>query len=174
MKMSQILKLASFVGLAAFMGTLMPRPSAEAALSNPVGSQTDPAINAEYIMVINNDTLAHEVGDVLVYVDSTYDGINVSSTTTAANPLVAGVVAVADIPASGAGLLQVSGYHSGVTVGVAVTAGDSLTTSTTGEAAGILTIATATTTVTAQESVFGTVFATAVTSTTCKAIIRLQ
>ncbi len=174
MKMSQILKLASFVGLAAFIGLLMPRPSLEASLANPVGSQTDPAINAEYIMVINNDAVAHEVGDILVYVDSTYDGINVSSTTSAANSLVAGVVAIADLPASGAGLLQVSGYHSGVTVNVAVTAGDSLVTTTTGEAAAPLTIATATTTVTAQEAVFGTVFATAVTSTTCKAIIRLQ
>lgn len=105
------------------------------------GAATNPARNAQYLWVLNADAVAHEVGDIVVWKDGTYDGVEVSTTTSADSKLVAGIVAQATLPASDWGFIQVSGYHSAITIGVANSAGDCLGTSTTAEAAGVTTTA---------------------------------
>lgn len=107
--------------------------------SGSAGTATDPSRNAEYLWVLNADAVAHEIGDVVVFYDGTYDGIEVATTTSANSKLVAGIVALQDMPANGYGFVQVYGYHSGATIGVANSAGDCLGTSTTAEALGITT-----------------------------------
>lgn len=125
------------------------------ALNNPVAFQTDPVGNAEYIYVYNSDNVTHEVGDVVVYFDGTYDGVEISTTTTANNALVAGVVAIKDIPATSWGLVQVYGYHGTITTDGSVAAGDTLVTSTTGEACMTYSVAQATGTLTGQSNSYG-------------------
>lgn len=155
------MKMALFIGLVTV--TTAISTGVKALINNPIGAQTDPQINAEYVNARNSDNVAHEVGDVVVWKDSTYDGIDISTTTTAANPLVAGVVAFADMGVSGAatqyGLIQVYGYNSTVATDTNVAAGDVLITDTTAERCTTLTIAVATTTVTAQTGVFGVALA---------------
>lgn len=137
--------------LALLLGSVM-------AHAQTAGSATDPSNRAEYIYVHNTDALVHEVGTILVWKDSTYDGVDVSSTVSANNALVAGVVAIRDIPASGWGFIQVYGYHATVATDGNVTAGDSLVTSTTGEQCTPYTILMAT--ATAARGIFGTALAT--------------
>jgi hypothetical protein len=150
-------------------------------ITNQATTATSPAANALFVPVHNEDNVAHEVGDVVVWSDNTHDGVDVTTTTSANAPLVAGVVAIKDIPASGYGLVQVAGYHSAVTISVANSAGDALVTSTTGESAGVFTVTgTTTTTGTAATStellnyrgVFGVALEAGTSSTTIKAIIR--
>lgn len=109
--------------------------------SGEAGAATDPSRNAEYIWVLNADAVAHEIGDIVVFKDGTYDGVEVATTTSADNKLAAGIVARQDMPASGWGFVQVYGYHSAATIGVANAAGDCLGTSTTAEAATVTTTA---------------------------------
>jgi hypothetical protein len=101
---------------------------------SPINNQTDAARHAQYLVVRNTDDVAHEVGDVVVWKDSTNDGVDISTTTTAGDKLVAGVVALNDIPASSWGFIQTHGYHSGITVDVATAARDLLKASGTAEA----------------------------------------
>lgn len=108
---------------------------AEARFGNPAMYVTDEERNAEYETLYNSDAVAHEVGDVVVYKDGTYDGLEISSTTSAGNKLVAGIIALRDCPATSWCTVQVSGYHAAITVDVATAAGDALSTSTTAEAA---------------------------------------
>jgi len=138
---------------------------------NPILGQLDSGRNHRHIEVLNADNVAHEVGDVLVWKDGTYDGIEVSSTTTANNGLVAGVVCEREMPANGVGFIQVQGYHSAITIGVANSAGDSLVTSTTGEAAGVYSVAQATGTASGQSQVNG-VFAVALEATTSSTTVK--
>lgn len=157
--------------LTAALSVLLMSVPSYARYSNPALKDSDAQRNAVYEWVYNSDNVAHEVGDVVVYKDGTYDGVEVSTTTTAANPLVAGVVVGNTIAATSWGNIQVAGYCPTVTIGVANAAGDPLVTSTTGEAAGVLDIATATTTVSAQSAVFAVAFEATTTSTTVKAIL---
>lgn len=140
-----------------------------------LSGSSDASTNALYVGVKNADDVAHEIGDVVVWNDGTDDGVEVTTTTTANHGLVAGVVALKDIPASGLGLVQVAGYHSAVTVAVATSAGDTLVTSTTGEAATTYTLAMATGSLTNEATTLGpfaVAFEATTTSTTVKAIIR--
>lgn len=128
-----------FLGLALALvgmaGLLVVKP-VSARLSAPVQFQTDPAINVDYIQVYNSDNVAHEVGDVVVYkVTAGLDGIGISTTTTANNSLVAGVIAQRDCAAATYCTVQVYGYNATITIAATVSAGDALVTSTTGEGA---------------------------------------
>jgi hypothetical protein len=124
----------------------------------------DATRNQMKIQVYNADNVAHEVGDVVVWTDgSVSDGVEVTTTTTANNSLVAGVVVDADIPAASWGWIQTMGYHATVTVTGTVTAGDQICTSTTGEAARAYTIADSTGTAAGQGEDNG-VFGVALTS----------
>ncbi len=140
-----------------------------------IGLNTDAGRNSTYLSVYNSDNVDHEAGSVLVYKDGTYDGVEVSSTTSAANPLVAGAVPYGEtLLATSWGRVQVTGYHPAVLIAVANSAGDSLVTSTTGEKATTLTLAIATTTVSAQQAVFGTAFEATTSSTNVKCIIKCR
>jgi hypothetical protein len=150
----------------------------EAYFTNPALPRTSAERNAEFLVVYNADGVAHEVGDVLIWSDgSTADGLEVTTTTTANNPLVAGVVVTRTIPATDWGIMQTRGYHSGVTISVANSAGDPLVTGTTAEASTIGTIVMATGTATGEaidypRGVFAVAFEATTTSTTVKAILK--
>lgn len=93
--------------------------------------------NATYQMVINTDNVDHESGSVLVWDTGTsFDGVSVSSTTSAGSKLVAGVVPYGHtLKAESTGMLQIGGYHPGIKVIEATAIGDILETSATGEEA---------------------------------------
>jgi hypothetical protein len=169
--------LAAFVFLAGLMLTAIDTQQAVALHINPSLKDTDALRHRVLLWVYNADNVAHEDGDVVVWTDgSVADGLEITTTTTANNGLVAGVVAPDTIAATAYGFIQLSGYHDGVTIGVANSAGDSLVTSTTGESAGLYTIAMATGAAANQAAidtgVFGVAFEATTTSTTVKAIIK--
>jgi hypothetical protein len=143
-----------------------------AAYSNSVMNAVDGERTAEYVDVYNNDNVTHEVGDVVVLgTNSTYD-IQIATTATANNSLVLGVIAGQDCAAASMCKVQTRGYHSGVTIGVANAAGDMLVTSTTGEAAGLYTIAMSSGTGANQaiiDGIFGVALEATTSSTTVKA-----
>jgi hypothetical protein len=153
-------------------------PRVYATNSNPIMAADEARRNANYVTVYNEDTVAHEAGDVCIYVlpaSATYPGLSVSTTSTANVVRVAGVVPYGEtLAASSWGRLQVYGYHRAVTIAVANSEGDALVTSTTGEAAGVYTLATSTTTVGADKSVFGVALEATTSSTTVKALLRIQ
>jgi hypothetical protein len=126
--------VASLAVLAGVIGVGLSR-KASADLTNPVVSNTDPAGNAQFIWCHNLDAVDHGVGSVVVYsgTSAVLPGVDVSTTTSADSALVAGVVALNTLPASGYGWVQVAGYNSAIKVTVATSAGDILTTSTTAE-----------------------------------------
>jgi hypothetical protein len=94
------------------------------------------------VYVYNPDAVAHENGDVVVWYDgSLVDGLEVSTTTSASNKLVAGIVYPDTIAAQSWGTVMVYGYHPAINIGVANSAGDCLGTSTTAEVTGITTTA---------------------------------
>lgn len=136
-----------------------------AAHAAPAGAFGDPTDTLnQYVYVENADAVAHEVGDIVVWSD--ISTMKVSTTASASDNLVAGVVAHNDLPASGKGFIQTYGYHPGVTVGVATAVGDMLVTSTTEEAAGVNNSGEAT-------AVFGSATEVTTTSTTVKCFIRI-
>lgn len=165
------LSLFAFVGLATVK-------SVSATHTNPSLSTTEAKRNANYVYVYNEDAADHEAGDVCIYVlpaSATYPGLSVSTTTTANVARVAGVVPYGEtLKASKWGRLQTYGYHPAVTIAVANSAGDGLITSTTAEAAGVLSIATSTTTVTADHAVFGIALEATTSSTTVKTLLRVE
>ncbi len=144
-----------------------------AAYGNPIQDATQGESTAEFISVYNADDVTHEVGDVVVFAaNSTYD-LAITTTTTANNGLVAGVIAGQDCAAATFCRVQVAGYHGGVTIGVANSAGDSLVTSTTGEAAGVYSVVQATGIAGSNQAttfgVFGVALEATTSSTTVKA-----
>ena len=161
-----------------FLGTLLlvgmlGISGVDAYITNQATLATNPAANALFVPVRNADAVAHEVGDVVVWSDNTNDGVDITTTSTAHAALVAGVVAIKDIPGGAFGLVQVAGYHAGVSIAVANVAGDALVTSTTAEETGVFATATSSATLSANIfSVFAIAFETTITSTTVKAIIR--
>mgnify|MGYP001576053910 CR=1 FL=1 len=173
----KVLGLTGLLSLAALLYVGINSFKGEAYQLNSVGRDIDSERNREVIWVYNSDNVAHEVGDVVVWFDGSTqdDGIEISTTTTANNGLVAGVVALYDIPATSWGFIQTRGYHSGVTIGVSNSAGDSLVTSGTGEASGVYSLAQSTGSLANQAQIYG-VFAVALeatsSSTTVKAILR--
>lgn len=176
-RIKKALLLASFLTLAAFGGVLIESKRVVAYQLSGIGDAGSATRNRVLITVFNDDAVAHEVGDVVVWFDgSTHgDGVEVTTTTTANNGLVAGVVALYDIAANSFGYIQTSGFHSAVTIGVHVDAGAALVTSTTAEAVGVYTIAQATGAAANQAAingVFAVAFETTGASTTVKALIR--
>lgn len=127
-----------------------------------------------HIPVYNSDTDAKEVGDVVVWKDgSTFgDGMEITTTTTANNGLVAGVICEHTISGNGWGFVQTHGYHSGITIGVANSAGDSLVTSGTAEAAGVYSVLQATGTQASGEARTFGVFAVALEATTSSTTVK--
>ena len=135
---------------------------------------TDEERNRITLQVYNTDNVAHEDGDVLCWADGSHDGVDVSTTATANNGLVAGV-ALGDIAAHAWGTLLVRGYHDSITIGVRVDAGANLVTSTTAEAAGVYTIAQATGTAANQGAIsgaFAVALETSESSTTVKGFLK--
>lgn len=105
-------------------------------------TNTDEERNQELLWVLNADAVDHAAGSVVVWADSTYDGVTVATTTTANSKLMAGVVPYGyTLPASGWGWIQVKGYHPAIKVSVATSAGDGLSTSTTAEKTAVSTTA---------------------------------
>lgn len=159
------LKLVGLFSAFLGMGLSFSSPS-WARFGNPALANTDEERNAVYLDVYNSDDVAHEEGDVVVFNDGSYDGIQVSTTTTANNSLVAGVVApgVTCAASSWGCKIQIAGYHPAITIAAGVTAGDGLVTSSTGEAAQSYTIAQATGALTNQATSYG-VFGVALETT---------
>lgn len=158
--------------LALIVGTAI---SLHAAYGNSVMSVTDGESTAEYVDAYNADNVTHEIGDVVVYAaGSTYD-LQITTTTTGNNGLVAGVIAGYDCEAGRICRVQVRGYHPAVTIAVANAAGDSLVTSTTGEAAGVYSIAQSTGIAGSNQAqtfgVFGVALEATTSSTTVKAFL---
>jgi hypothetical protein len=119
----KLVVFAAFLGIAAI---------ARADSSSGVNTLTDGTRNLRLLVVHNTDAVDHAAGEVLVYKDDSYDGVDVSSTTSADNKLVAGVVPSGyTLPASGWGFIQTQGYHPAIKISVSNAAGDMLTTSTT-------------------------------------------
>ena len=163
-------KIVLFIATLGIVGLLGSRVSAYQ--QGGAAGTTDAGRAVELLWVHNDDAVAHEAGDVVVWHDGSYDGIGVSTSVTANSSLVAGVVPYGyTLPASDWGFIQTHGYHPAITIAVANSAGDSLVTSTTAEAAGVATIAAATTTVTAQVAVFATALEATTSSTTVKGFI---
>lgn len=141
------------------------------------GAAEDASRSAEYMYVYNADRVSHPVGSVMVFnaPATNYPGLEVSTTTTANNSLVAGVVALNAIPATGWGFIQTYGYHPAVKIAQANTAGDILVTTTTAESSGLFTIAMATGTATQEGKQaygpFAITLETTTSSTTVKAFI---
>lgn len=165
--------MTKFIKKIGFLLALMSiASSAHARFSNPALANTDEERNAVYEWVYNSDDVAHEAGDVVVYKDGTYDGVEISTTTTANNALVAGVVAYGETCAATSWCkIQVAGYHPAVTISVANSARDALVTSTTGEGAGVYSVAQATGTLTGESASFG-VFAVALEATTSSTTVK--
>lgn len=145
-------------------------------------SYTDPTDNVNFKWVYNSDAAAHEVGDVVCWYNGSTvdDGLEISTTVSANNPLVAGVVEPSDIAAHSWGFIRTSGYASKITIAVANSASDLLCTSTTAEAAGVFAVSGSTTTTgTAATStdltnalgIFATALEATTSSTTCKGFI---
>jgi len=143
-------------------------------ITNQATTATSATANALYVPVHNEDATAHEVGDVVVWSDNTHDGVDITTTTTANDGLVAGAVAINDIAGDAFGLVQVAGYHSAInTVGV-VAAGASVVTSSVAESGTIYTFVMSTGSAQNEAQINGK-YATclaAAASDTCQAIIK--
>ena len=156
----------SFLAMVSFV------PKSRATFSNPVMDQSSYRQNANYIRVFNEDYVSHAAGSVMIYVlpaAATYAGVSVSSTTSASLGRVAGVVPYGETIASrGWGRLQVYGYHPAVKIAVANAATDELITSTTAGSAGVYSSG-------AEHGiVFGTALEATVSSTTVKALLKIE
>lgn len=145
------------------LGLLLGASSLFAAQGGSAGAATDPSNRAEYRWVLNNDAVAHSVGDVVVYKDASPYGVVVETTTSANVKTVAGVVAINSLPASGYGWIQIYGYHSAINVKTTTTAGDCLGTYTTAGSMG---------TTSTAGACFATAFTTTGTSTTVRGMIH--
>lgn len=160
------LMLAAFT----FFGTQAKKELTAYQLSG-IGEATDTGRNRILLWVYNSDDVAHENGDVVVYKDgSLVDGLEISTTTTANNALVAGVVAPRTIAAATWGFIQTHGYHSAITCDTSVSAGDTLITSGTGEATTSLTVLISTSTSPEDDGAFATALADD-SSSLCKGFI---
>ncbi len=157
-------KLSLFVAILGLAGV------AEARMASGDKVLTSGGRNAEYLEVYNEDNVAHEVGDVVVYKDGSYDGVSISTTASRNNALVAGVVAFKDIPAASWGIIQIAGYNSTVTCDTSVSAGDSLITSATGEASTTYSVLDSTATAPNNAGVFGVALADD-SSSVCKVLL---
>ena len=172
--MNKLEKLGLALGALLFAGAwgliLLPSDS-QAYLQNPVQDIDSPERNAEYLIVYNEDNVAHEVGDVVIFASTATDGANglsITTTTTQGDLQVAGVVAKNDIAAGSWGMIQIRGYNDAVNITGNSTVGGALITSTTGEVA-ISTAAVASTPNYAP-AVFG-VCLTAESDGSCRAIL---
>ena len=112
---------------------------ASAYLSNPALGQLAEERNAEYLVIYNENGLALEVGDVVIFVSTASSsgilGISISTTVTEGDPQVAGVVVGNDIPATSWGKIQVRGFCPAVNITGSSTVGGALMTSSTAEVA---------------------------------------
>lgn len=138
---NKLKKLALLSGFVLFVGLLsinLGPKDANAYLTNPALGQLDVERNAEYLFVYNEDNVAHEVGDVVIYVSTATSGIrglSITTTTTQGDAQVAGVVVNTDIAATSWGKIQTRGFCPAVNITGSSTVGALLTTSTTGELA---------------------------------------
>lgn len=148
----KLMALSALFGIALFCGSV-----ALAYQGGGASQQTDAARNQVLLRVYNADAVEHTEGTVVVWYDgTTADGLEVSTTVTANNGLVAGVVPDNyTLPASGWGFIQTSGYHPAIKIQETATAGYTLVTSTTGEKAGIYTVAQSTGTAATESRVNG-------------------
>lgn len=151
MKMKYVMALSALFGIALFCGN-----TALAYQGGGASQETDAARNQVLLRVYNADLVEHTEGTVVVWKDGTYDGLEVSTTATANSGLVAGVVPDGyTLPAADWGFIQTRGYHPAIKVQESTTAGYTLVTSTTGEKAGIYTVAQSTGTAATEARVNG-------------------
>lgn len=173
--LKKLVTLASCLVLTASFYAGLSIKKIEAYQYSPIGANTDATRNRELLWVYNATANGHDVGDVVVWTDgSVADGLEIDQTTTANNGLVAGVIAVSSVSATSWGWLQTHGYHSAVRIAVANSAGDSLVTSGTAEAATVYTMAQATGTAANEGRTFGVLgvaLEATTTSTTVKALL---
>lgn len=150
--------------VASLLTTAVFQKQADAYQFRGISQNTDAGRHAQLLWVRNADNVAHEDGDVVVWTDgSVADGLEISTTTTGNNGLVAGVVAQTSIAAGEWGFIQTHGYHGSIQVTGTVAAGDSLVTSSTGEVGATITIAQSTGAA-ANQSLIKGVYAHALTS----------
>lgn len=128
---------------------------------------TDATRYNKLLRVYNADNVAHENGDVVVWQYDAVYGLEITTTTSANNALVAGVVYPNTIAAGGFGTIMVYGYHPAVTIGVANSSGAVLITSTTGEATGVFDVSVST-----EAYSVGIALESTTSSTTVKALIN--
>lgn len=170
-------KLALFTGtllLAGLFSTAILVQKGKAFQLQSVAKDTSAVDHVEVQSVYNLDNVAHEVGDVVIWADgSRVDGKEISTTTTANHPLVAGVIYGETCAATSDCLIQTRGYHAAITVAVATSAGDPLVTSTTGEGSTIATITMATGTAAGEAIDYPRgVFAVALEATTASTTVK--
>jgi hypothetical protein len=109
--------------------------------------------------VYNEDAVAHEVGDVVVYVSTATNGVtglSISTTSTASDSLAAGIVGPKDCPASSWCQIQVRGYVGTINFSGTATQGQAFMTSSTAE----LSVSTGTVETSDIEAVLGVVLNT--------------
>jgi hypothetical protein len=156
--------VTAFLGLAGLSVTVAHAADNTLTSSDRNG---DPSL----LYVYNADAVAHSTGTLMVYqAGGTYPGLSVSTTVTANNGLVAGVVVQNQIAANGWGYIKTKGYAV-VNIAVANTAGDALVTSTTAGSAGVYSVAQATGTSANQSNIIGA-FATALETTTSSTSVK--
>jgi hypothetical protein len=162
----KLLVILAFLGLAGLsVGKVWAQDSGDISLTS--GDR-----NGNRIYVYNSDAVSHSTGTLVIYTNGggTYPGISISTSITANDGLVAGVIVEKTIAANGWGWIQTRGYAV-VNIGVANTAGDSLVTSTTAGKAGVYSVAQATGTAANQSNILG-VFATALETTTSSTSVK--
>ncbi len=106
--------------------------------SNPIQSDSNSGSHAEFQWVYNQDSIAHEVGDVVVISSNASGGtfgLSVHTTATEGDSRVVGVIVENDIPGSSWGKIQTRGFVAVVTMANDCNLGEDLITSTTLEGA---------------------------------------
>ena len=163
------LSITALFGLGVLFGVMS---LASARQNNPITSNEDPTSTADYLWVYNADNVSHSTGSVVAVVTNATYGIAIATVSTAQSATVAGVVAPDACAATSMCFIQIYGYNSGVKIGVANSLGDLLVTSTTGEKAGIYSVASATGTANLNDGIFAVALEATTSSTTVKAFIR--
>lgn len=123
-KCKKIMLFSGLFLLAGVFGVSMFTQSSYATSGGNIGPNDANKRNSNWLWVYNTDNVAHEPGDVVVWKDGDHDGLDIATTTSYANMLVAGVVVGSTISATSWGFIQTHGYCPLVNLSSAVAAGD--------------------------------------------------
>lgn len=141
------LKVGLVAALLGFAGMVLTNKKAVADNTSGSISLTDGTMNKQTIFVYNQDAVSHSTGSVMCYIvgpSATYPGLSVSTSATAGDGKVAGIVCDRTIQASSWGFIQTRGYTPALKVTGTVAQGDTLMQSATAEKAGAYTVLLAT------------------------------